>query len=139
MAQLGEMPWQKVLDAVMEGPNWGTLQGELAVLLVEINLGVGNLCEASLTRKNGTRMPTHYVAIADSDMRLEWLERTTVDALRHKHFNGELVVPGHVQPSKEMRLELVEAPLAPPALSKRVVPLNAEGSSKRPQLGVPKA
>ena len=46
VAHLGEDAVQKVLDAVMEGPDWGARQGKLAVLLVEINPGVGNLCGA---------------------------------------------------------------------------------------------
>ena len=41
VSQLGEDAMQKVLDAVVEGPDWGTRQGKLVVLLVEINPGMG--------------------------------------------------------------------------------------------------
>jgi hypothetical protein len=138
VSQLGEDAMQKVLDAVMEGPDWGTRQGKLVVLLVEINPGVGNLFDAYMTRKSGMRMPVHYLAITDSDLHQEWFVRTKLDMLRQKHFNGELTVPGRPTPSKEMPPDLLEAPPVTPTLNKLVVKNKTDDSITMPQLVVPK-
>lgn len=137
-AQLGEDAMQKVLDAVMEGPEWGAQQGKMVLLVMEINPGVGNMLDAMISRRGVMRMPVHYLGLAEDNMHLEWLQRTKLEVLRQKHFAGELVVPGRLQPSKEMPADLLETPPAPPALSKLAVKEKDQQGKFKPQLIIPK-
>jgi hypothetical protein len=57
---------QKVLDAVVEGPDWGKYQGNTMLRLVELNPGVGNMLDAFMVRRAALRMPMHYIGLADT-------------------------------------------------------------------------
>jgi len=136
-AQLGEDAMQKVLDAVLEGPDWG-VQGKNVLLIMEINPGVGNLLDAVMTRGSSIRMPVHYLGLAESDVHLDWLQRTKLETVRQRHYGGDLVVPGRPQPSKDMPVDLLETPPAPPVLSKLAVKEKTPDGKLNPQLIIPK-
>jgi hypothetical protein len=72
-SQLGEDAMQKVLDAVLEGPDWGSQQGKVVLLIVELNPGVGNLLDAIVTRRASMRMPVHYLGVMDCNMHFDWI------------------------------------------------------------------
>jgi hypothetical protein len=138
VSQLGEDAMQKVLDAVMEGPDWGTQPGKLVVLIVDVNPGVGNLLDAYMSCKSGMQMPMHYLAIADGDLHQDWLHQVKVDAMRQKHYNGEVAMPGRPQPSKEIPMYLLDMLPTAPTLSKLAMKVDSEGSSSKLQLLIPK-
>ena len=137
-SQVGEDGMQKVLDALLEGPDWGVQQGKVVLLLIELNPGVANLLDAFMTRKAGMRMPVHYLGVADSDLHLDWLVRTKMDILKQRHYSGELVAPGRPQPSKEVPADLLETPPAAPVLSKLAVKERDSENKLCPKLMIPK-
>ena len=135
-AQLGEDAMQKVLDAVMEGPDWGKHHGSMVLVLVEVNPGVANLWDAFMSRKAGLRMPMHYVALADSEIHRDWLKHTKGMVLKEKHAMGELQVARHPQPTPEMPTDLLESKPPAPVLNRLTIVEGTAGSA--PQLSVPK-
>lgn len=137
-SQLGEDAMQKVLDAVMEGPEWGAQQGKIVLLIMDINPGVANLLDAMIARRGQMRMPVHYLGLAENHVHFDWVQRTKLEVLRQKHFAGELTVPGRPQPSKEMPADLLETPPAPPTLSRLAVKERDAQGKFKPHLIIPK-
>ena len=135
-SQIGEDAMQKVLDAVMEGPDWGKYQGNTVLVLVELNPGVGNLLDAFMTRRAALRMPMHYVGLADNSTHWDWLKQTKAAMLREKHFARDLQVAGHPTPTKEMPSDLLETNPSAPVLNKLTI-VEGVGPDKKPRLCIP--
>ena len=134
-AQVGEDGMQKVLDAVMEGPDWGKCQGNTVLLLMELNPQVGNMLDAFMTRKASLRMPMHYTALVDNNNHWDWMKHTKTQLLQERHYKGELQVAGHPPPVKEMPSDLLEANPTKPVLNKLTIV--EDGPEKKPTLRIP--
>jgi hypothetical protein len=112
---------QKVLDAVMEGPDWGKNQGNTVVVLVDVNPGVSHLLDAFVSRRAALRIPMHYAALVDNHSHADWVRQVKGRELVDKHRTGELQVVGHPMPDAEMPAELLEELPTPPLLNKLVI------------------
>jgi len=135
-AQVGEDAMQKVLDAIMEGPDWNKQQGNVVLLLMELNPGVGNMLDAFMTRRAALRMPMHYVGLADNNKHYDWLVSVKVKHLRDKHYKGELQVAGHPAPATDLPADLLDTPPSAPTLNKLTI-VKGEGVDGQPMLRVP--
>jgi hypothetical protein len=120
-SQCGEDAMQKMLDAVMEGPDWGKHQGNTVVVLVDLNPGVADLMDAFVLRRSAMRIPMHYVGLVDNDSHEEWVKQVKGRALIDKHASGELQVVGHPKPATDLPSELLEVLPASPVLNKLVI------------------
>lgn len=133
-SQLGEDAMTKILDGILEGPDWGRHQGNICLVLVELNAGVGHLLDAYVTRKAAVRMPLHYMGVVDNAVHQEWLKHSKLTTLSDKHAAGELLVGGHPTPPKDMPTDLLETNPLPPKLNKLAIVEETSG----PKLVVPK-
>ena len=104
--QLGTDAWCKIMDACTDGMNF-TDRG--ALLVFEINFGVGNGFDAFLEKKKGLRVPAFYSTILPDVKTSERFTVTKTAAIKELALEQGLSVPGCAPVCKGHPVELLEA------------------------------
>lgn len=115
--QVGCDAWVKILDAALENINFG---GRGALIIFELNFGVGNGFDAFIEKQRALNLPAFYCTVLPDAKTAEWFHVTKVEELKKHALDGKLVVPGCQPVSKDVPHAVLEAAPAIPKMNKLV-------------------
>ena len=124
-AQVGEDGMAKIINAALKGASISSRQ---ALIIWEINCGVGHALDAFLSLERGWKFPAAYLTTTNDPARAEWIQHTRLNKVRTMHRQGELQVPGFTKMPDEPPVELLEAGPSAPQLHHLVI-VDAPGAS----------
>ena len=109
--QLGEAAYSALLDAAIEGV---PMDGRSGIVVVDLNMGTGDIIGAWLNRKRAWTIPTGYVGFTDDPVTKEWVLKCFTEKLAKMHLDEDFPLPGIQKMSKEIPADLVaEKPKKP--------------------------
>ena len=134
VSQIGMDGMLRLLESSMEGV---TLDSRHAVIVWELNPGVGNLYDAFVQSRSGWNFPSYYVAMTDESSHLDWLTHSKKEMAAEMHLNGLLTVPTFNPLPEEIPATLLQDPPEVPQLSKLVAVKVLDGTQTVHKLAIP--
>jgi len=101
---LGEAAYSALLDAAIEGV---PMDGRSGIVVVDLNMGTGDIIAAWINRKRAWTIPTGYVGFTDDPMTKEWALKCFTEKLAKMHLDEDFPLPGIQKMSKEIPADLV--------------------------------
>ena len=126
--QLGVDANAKLLQSVFD---IGEMPGRAGVCVYEMNIGVGNVFDASLAKKcSGPNFPLVYFTHTDDPRVQDWFMSVKTLDVAHSFQNGLLKVPGFAKPQAEVPAEILAS--APPLPHMHVMVVDSPGADFQP-------
>ena len=109
--QLGEAAYSAILDSALEGV---PMDGRSGIVVVDLNMGTGDVIAAWINRKRAWTIPIGYVGFTDDPVTKEWALKCFTEKLAKMHLDEDFPLPGIQKMSKEIPADLVaEKPKKP--------------------------
>ena len=112
--QLGEAAYSALLDSAIQG---APMDGRSGIVVVDLNMGTGDIIAAWINRKRAWTIPTGYVGFTDDPVTKEWALKCFTEKLAKMHLDEDFPLPGIQKMSKEIPADLVAEKSKKPTLS----------------------
>ena len=89
--QIGDDAADKILTSMLDNVNF---EQRAAVVIADLNPGVGNMFQAFMKAKQDQRVPLFFLCVCESTVHLDWCRSTWVDTLVANFQEGKLNIPG---------------------------------------------
>lgn len=127
-AQVGEDAWAKMLDGVATNLNFS---GRGALLILEMNFGVGHGFDAWIQKRKAWNFPSFYAAVVTEPKMAEWFQFVKSEDIKMQCLAGNFTYAGVPAINKEVPVELLEKQPELPKMNHLVA--TAPVSSEKPE------